>query len=420
MKALKAPFPAFGGKSRVAGLVWGRLGDVDNYIEPFAFSAAVLWTRPHAPRIETINDVNCYVSNLWRATQRDPEAVVAHCDWPVNEADLHARHRWLVLSPEAADFRERMRTDPDYFDAKIAGWWVWGACCWIGGGWCTANNLHDRKPKTGGGHLQYGNGVHNQGPGQKRPMLSGDNPGKYGVGIHAGGPSIPDEPIIWSGRGNGTGANTRRGINAQAGPPQRIPTMEQCQTGGKGVNGVADGRPQLADAFSRGRGVHGNDDAGTCAERRAWLLEWFGRLRDRLRTVRVCCGDWLRVCNSTSVTTRLGLTGLFLDPPYPTKRGDGSASRNGKLYASDQAGGKTPEQLRDEVLAYCLARGGDPLMRIAVCGYDTDGYTELEKHGWTCLAWKAQGGYGNRSARGKANAGRERIWFSPWCLKGGE
>jgi len=53
---LKAPFPAFGGKSKVASMVWQYLGDVDNYIEPFANSAAVLLARPHAPRVETIND----------------------------------------------------------------------------------------------------------------------------------------------------------------------------------------------------------------------------------------------------------------------------------------------------------------------------------------------------------------------------
>ena len=40
------------------------------------------------------------------------------------------------------------------------------------------------------------------------------------------------------------------------------------------------------------------------------------RLADRLRLTRVCCGDWIRVCQSRSVTTRLGLTGIFLDPPY--------------------------------------------------------------------------------------------------------
>lgn len=32
-KPLKAPFPAFGGKSTVADLVWARLGDVRNYID---------------------------------------------------------------------------------------------------------------------------------------------------------------------------------------------------------------------------------------------------------------------------------------------------------------------------------------------------------------------------------------------------
>lgn len=39
---LKAPFPWFGGKSRVAPQVWERFGDVDNYVEPFAGSLAVL------------------------------------------------------------------------------------------------------------------------------------------------------------------------------------------------------------------------------------------------------------------------------------------------------------------------------------------------------------------------------------------
>jgi hypothetical protein len=36
--ALKAPFPWFGGKSRVAPLVWERFGDIAVYAEPFAGS----------------------------------------------------------------------------------------------------------------------------------------------------------------------------------------------------------------------------------------------------------------------------------------------------------------------------------------------------------------------------------------------
>jgi site-specific DNA-adenine methylase len=39
---LKAPFPWFGGKSRVADIVWDRFGDVANYVEPFFGSGAVL------------------------------------------------------------------------------------------------------------------------------------------------------------------------------------------------------------------------------------------------------------------------------------------------------------------------------------------------------------------------------------------
>ena len=42
MTDLRAPFPWFGGKSRVAPLVWDRFGDVPNYVEPFFGSGAVL------------------------------------------------------------------------------------------------------------------------------------------------------------------------------------------------------------------------------------------------------------------------------------------------------------------------------------------------------------------------------------------
>lgn len=39
VKASKAPFPYFGGKSKAAPLVWQLLGDVEHYVEPFAGSA---------------------------------------------------------------------------------------------------------------------------------------------------------------------------------------------------------------------------------------------------------------------------------------------------------------------------------------------------------------------------------------------
>ena len=133
LSELKAPFPWFGGKSRVASMVWDRFGDVPNYVEPFAGSLAVLLGRPHAPKTETVNDLDCYLANFWRAIKLNPSTTAAWADWPVNEADLLARHRWLDAQ---SDFRERIKADPNYFDCRIAGWWVWGLCQWIGSGWC--------------------------------------------------------------------------------------------------------------------------------------------------------------------------------------------------------------------------------------------------------------------------------------------
>jgi hypothetical protein len=110
---------------------------VTNFVEPFLGSAAVLLGRPHAPGIETVNDKDAFLANVWRALQGDPEQVVTWADQPVNEADLHARHLWLV--DQRATFTARLMGDPDYYDAKVAGWWLWGICCWIGRAWCSGN-----------------------------------------------------------------------------------------------------------------------------------------------------------------------------------------------------------------------------------------------------------------------------------------
>jgi DNA adenine methylase len=303
---LRAPFPWFGGKSRAAALVWARFGNVPNYVEPFAGSLAVLLGRPTEPNTETVNDADCYLANFWRALQHDPEAVAAHADWPVNEADLLARHRWLLAQ---ADFRERMRADADYHDAKVAGWWVWGLCAWIGSGWCV--NAADKLP-----HL-----------------------GDAGMGINRKLPHLGD---------------AGRGINRKL--------------------------PHLGDA---GRGI----------------AEYFTALAERLRRVRVSCGDWSRVVGE-SVTVKHGVTGLLLDPPYSDDEHDVRYSAHGNVAA--------------EVAAWAKENGNNPLLRIALCGYE--GEHDMPE-GWTVTAWKAKGGYGSQAdARGRANAKRERIWFSPHCL----
>jgi hypothetical protein len=272
---LRAPFPWFGGKSRVAGLVWDRFGEAKNYVEPFAGSLAVLLGRPHPPRVETVNDRDYYLANFWRSLagdNADPEKVAHYADAPVNEADLHARHLWLVH--EASKILKRVPEDPEFFDAKIAGWWVWGQCLWIG---------------------------------------------SSGFELRTGG-----------------------------------------------------------------------------------IYEYMFALAERLRRVRVCCGDWKRVV-TPSITTKIAPTALFLDPPYHAPGTERSA-----VYNHDD------DAIWFEVRDWAVAHGNDPLFRIALCGYEAE-----DNHGipsdWECVAWKAAGGYG-RSERGLNNRGRERIWFSPHCL----
>ena len=132
---LAAPFPYFGGKSLACETVWAALGDPENYVEPFAGSAAMLLGRPNVGKVETINDADGFVANFWRAVSLDAAEVARHVDWPTNEADLIARHSWLVRN--APGLLQRLEADPDYYDAKVAGWWCWGACNWIGSGWCS-------------------------------------------------------------------------------------------------------------------------------------------------------------------------------------------------------------------------------------------------------------------------------------------
>jgi DNA adenine methylase len=133
---LRAPFPWFGGKSSVADLIWSRFGRPKQYIEPFCGSAAALLAAPAVASLEVIGDGNFYVANFWRAVKCQPEEVTRWQDYPVSHVDLYARHRWLTDPARTAELREAL-TDADWpGDAKIAGWWVWGQCAWIGSGWC--------------------------------------------------------------------------------------------------------------------------------------------------------------------------------------------------------------------------------------------------------------------------------------------
>jgi hypothetical protein len=153
---LVAPFPYFGGKRRAAARIWQALGDPSGYVEPFAGSAAVLLARPpfRGRRVETVNDLDGWLVNCWRAIQLSPDDVARHAWGPVAEIDYHARLAWLQQR-RTLDLVAWLEGDPEHHDAKAAGWWLFVLACGIGdpfgpGPWRVVDG-HLRKGDAGKG-----------------------------------------------------------------------------------------------------------------------------------------------------------------------------------------------------------------------------------------------------------------------------
>jgi site-specific DNA-adenine methylase len=121
----------------VADAIWARFGDIEYFIDPFFGSGAVLFLRPSPPKREIINDKDYFVANFFRAIQQDPDQVAHWADWPIIDIELSAREYWLMQQEE---FKKKMLFDPEYFDAKIAGWWVWGIGAAVGLNFCRRPN----------------------------------------------------------------------------------------------------------------------------------------------------------------------------------------------------------------------------------------------------------------------------------------
>jgi len=314
MRRLKSPFIWFGGKANVAHRVWLALGDVDNYVEPFAGSLAVLLSRPswHRGTVETVNDKDMFIANFWRAVAADPDAVARWADWPVNETDLFARHLWLVN--EGRRRLSALEADPEWCDAKIAGWWVWGLNAWIGSGWCR-----------------------------------GDGPWKPGTADAVGA--------------------------------------------GQGVH------RQLPHLGTPGQGVH---------RQLPHLSAYMRHLAERLRRVRVCCGDWKRVVTAGALS--YGKTvGIFLDPPY-----SGQVRERG-LYREDDY------DVAAEARDWAIIHGNDRRLRIVLAGYEEEHGSQMEDAGWAMIAYRKSTSYqtsrlANGDSGNQRNRRQERLWLSPHCL----
>lgn len=303
---LDPPFPYFGGKSRIAHTAWVRFGKPEVFVEPFCGSAATLLHRPNgASGYEIINDMDCMVTNFWRATKLSPHEVALYANRPPNEIELLAAHQILGAQPVADELRAKLVADPNFHDARLAGWWCWFLCCDMSNGYrLTLKNPNCIKP-----------------------------------------------------------AVIQQGV---------------CRV------------------------LRGSTPNQSEADRCEFLCQWFSHLRHRLRDVNVSCGDWKRVCTHSLLVSK-GLLAVLFDPPYPT-----AAGRDPNLYREESL------TVASEVEEWCAQYGSDKGTRIALCGYEGT-HENLESLGWSVMKWSSSGG----SNKPSTNRHKERIWFSPHCLKAG-
>lgn len=283
----QAPFPAFGGKRTIAAEVWTRLGHPTQYIEPFCLSAAVLLAAPAPASLEVVNDINGFIANFWRAVKHQPEAVAGWADYPVSHIDLGAAHIWLMAQRDRIGAALHDIEWPG--DAKVAGRWLYGQCCWIGSGWCEWNG----NPPNGMGKI---------------PAVSQD----AGFGINA----VGKVPNVNAGFGGGVGINA-------------VGKVPHASDAGMGVQ--AAGKVPHASNAGMGEPI-----LWTSAGRTAW--RWLHQLADRLERVRVVHGDWTRCLNNHYGGND---TAVFLDPPYRSYEklyGDGAPVADAvEAWARDHA-----------------------------------------------------------------------------------
>lgn len=265
MTQLVAPFPWFGGKRTIAAEVWKNFGEVRNYVEPFFGSGAVLLSRDNPCDVETVNDADGLLVNFWRAVRCEPEAVAVAADWPVSETDLMARHIWLIGQRES--LTARLEADPDWYDVKAAGWWCWGACAWIGSGWCSGEGpwrLDDdgrvsEQPRSGRQSTAAALGDRGQGVNRKLPHL-----GNRGRGVNRQLPHLGD-------RGRGVAewfsrlSDRLRDVRICCGDWTRV--LGDSVTWRHGVTGIFLDPPYDDGAVSYSAG-----ESGIAGDVRAWAL----------------------------------------------------------------------------------------------------------------------------------------------------
>lgn len=338
--------------------MWEQLGDVRNYVEPFAGTAAVLMGRPHrmtAQHREILNDADGLLANFWRSVKHSPDDVAHYADNPPFESDLHARHAWLVGRRDS--LTAKLEGDPEFHDAKAAGWWVWGCCYWIGSGWCSG-----RGPWSVNEQGELANRKAEAAKGQRRKIIRPEGQGV--IGQH-----------------------------------RKLLQPEQ-----RGLLGVS---RQLLRPDSQGMMNKANEDAT------GGIREIMVCLARRLERCYVMAGDWQRVMGPSVAGDNRndGMIGVFLDPPYAD-----AADRQGDLYAMDC------ESVAHDVREWAIEQGRNKRYRIVLAGYDgehqmPDDWLILNGKVANGIGFGNQKKDKEGNAEEYRNKGRERLWCSPHCVK---
>lgn len=154
------------------------------------------------------------------------------------------------------------------------------------------------------------------------------------------------------------------------------------------ARGVNRGMPHMTEAMGINR-----QSIGTA------MQQYMQALSQRLRHVRITCGDWARLVTPSAsryVVGGDGAIGILLDPPYTT---------GGGLYAYVDDG------VSHAVREWCASAPSK--LRIVLCGFEDD-HDALLARGWRKVQGKAGVGSGYSKDR-KAHL-RERLWLSPSCL----
>ncbi len=374
---LTAPFPYYGGKRRYVETVWTRFGHPKRYIEPFCGSMAILLGSPHITSFEIVSDINGYICNFWRSIIHDPEKTAYYAQYPTIHDDLTSRQS--VLYDWRTKHRERLIEDNDFYDAKIAGWWVWGTSNWIGPLYAeprnTSNKFDDSRPYVSIRGSGQGSHVERESFYAKKPHVH--------VSGHGQGTQIQRKEF-----------STKRplthhigvGVQLQHSDPKSGRPHAKSSGGGQGVQLQSTKRDPIDIPSWQSRDIY----------------DWFDVLSRRLAKVVVFNREWTSFISPTVLgnTTKVESdTALFLDPPY---RQDNDRSR---LYKSDDDG--QSHDVAIESYNWSVENGDD--YKIAYCCHQDD--FEIPP-GWTSEIMSF-GGVRKQDRRSK----QDMIMFSPRCTQ---